>query len=186
MVINKKISMKQDIAAYLVDSFTDFLGKEHKIVSCALSHSPGSNVTIKTMHGPEEFIACSEKAVYRTVAIGIAICNPTDTFNVEVGKRIAYHKAVNKPNIPKIYVTDKGIITKELVETFLKQQVRFCKENPELLIPGYDQARTAHEQNIALRKEVENLTPDEKVIFDLAVSGFDFSKYIKLAKSLKA
>lgn len=186
MVTNKKISMKQDIAAYLVDSFTDFLGKEHKIVACALSHSPSSNVTIKTMHDPEETIDYSEKDVYRTVAIGIAVCNPTDTFDVEVGKRIAYYKAANKTDIPRIYVTDKGIITKELVETFLKQQVRFCKENPELLIPGYNQAKTAHEQKVALCKEVENLTPNEKVIFDLAVSGFDFSKYIKLAKSLKA
>ena len=32
--------MKQDIATYLVDSFIDFEGKEHKFVACALSQSP--------------------------------------------------------------------------------------------------------------------------------------------------
>ena len=32
--------MKQDIATYVVDSFIDFAGKEHKFVACALSQTP--------------------------------------------------------------------------------------------------------------------------------------------------
>ena len=32
--------MKQDVAEYLIDSFVDFKGEEHKIVACALSQSP--------------------------------------------------------------------------------------------------------------------------------------------------
>ena len=32
--------MKQDIATYLVDSFVDYAGKEHKIIACALSQTP--------------------------------------------------------------------------------------------------------------------------------------------------
>ena len=38
--------MKQDIATYLVDSFIDYAGKEHKIVACALSQSPESDTHI--------------------------------------------------------------------------------------------------------------------------------------------
>ena len=35
--------MKQDIAEFLVDSFIDYKGDEHKIVLCALSQTPESS-----------------------------------------------------------------------------------------------------------------------------------------------
>lgn len=40
--------MKQDVATYLMDSFIDFAGKEHKIIACALSQTPeASDYTLR-------------------------------------------------------------------------------------------------------------------------------------------
>lgn len=179
--------MKQDIATYLIDSFIDYAGKEHKIVACALSQTPESDTHILMTGWVDNNDAidttdeiCDE--VYRMVTVGVAVCNPTDEFNEEAGKKIAYSKAAHMPGLPRLYAPVKGVITKELVETFLNQQVKFYKENPEELIPGYNKAKAKYEEVQVAKEAIANLTDDEKVIFDLAVEGFDFSKYVDLAK----
>ena len=65
---------------------------------------------------------------------------------------------------------------------FLKQQVQFVKENPEKLIKGYLEAKKAYEETQKAKVAIENLSEDEKVAFNLAVKGFDLSKYMNLAK----
>lgn len=177
--------MKQDIAVYLTDSFIDFSGKEHKIVACALSQSP-QTPDLKIGWVDENDHLDSTDAiyhnVYRMVTIGIAICNPEDNYDEEAGKRIAYNKAANVESLPRIYVTSKGIITRELVDAFLKQQVRFFKENPATFISGYEQAKERFLKIQATHAAVVNLTAEEQICFDMAVRGVDLSKYTNLAK----
>jgi hypothetical protein len=120
--------------------------------------------------------------VYRLVTIGIAVCNPEDNFNEETGKKIAYNKAANIDYAPRLYTTNRGVITKELVDTFLKQQVQFIKENPERVITGYLKAKADYEALETAKKEIDNLSDDERVAFNLAVDGGDLSKYTDLAK----
>lgn len=179
--------MKQDVEIYLTDSFVDYAGREHKIVACALSQSPDSDETTKLKVGwtnkdimIENSDLCEE--IYRMVTIGMAICNPTDEFDEEKGKKIAYHKAANSEYLPRLYTPGKGIITRELVEVFLNQQVRFVKENPEILIPGYNKAEASYKAKIAAKAEIDNLTPEEKTVFDLAIKGVNISKCVDLAK----
>lgn len=179
--------MKQDIATYLVDSFVDYKGDTHHIVACALSQSPKQDShTLR--------VGWADKAnrldvddhlfheVYRMVTVGIAICNPEDNFDYEKGKQIAYHKAANIENLPRIYAPCKGVITKDLVDTFLKQQVTFFKEHPEALIEGYAEKASAHQELEKAKAEIANLDETEKEIFDLAVKGWDFTRYIRLAE----
>lgn len=179
--------MKQDIATYKIDSFIDYAGNEHKIIACALSQSPeGATHRLKVGWVDDMNILDADDHlnhnIYRMVTIGFAICNPTDDFDVEAGKKIAYSKAANMENLPRIYAHSKGIITKELVDTFLDQQVKFFKENPETLIPGYNQSKASYEALQKAKNDIDNLTDEERTIFNLAVKGFDFSKYIDLAK----
>lgn len=179
--------MKQDIATYKIDSFIDYAGNEHKIVACALSESP-KNDTYRLKVGWIDDINILDTKdilnheIYRMVSIGIAICNPTDAYDEEAGKKIAYSKASNMENVPRIYAHSKGIITKELVDAFLDQQVKFFKENPETLIPGYNDAKANYEAIRKVQNEIDNLNEEERLIFNLATKGFNFSKYIDLAK----
>lgn len=180
--------MKQDIATYLVDSFVDYAGKEHKIVACALSESPieYDDYTLSIGWENKDHVIETDDAiyseVYRMVTVGIAICNPSDEFNEEAGRNIARNKAANIPGLPCLYATRKGMITKELVDVFLKQQVTFFKEHPETLIPGYKEAKEKHENIQRAINEYENLTPDQKTVVDLAMNGVDVAKCANLAK----
>lgn len=179
--------MKQDIAIYVVDSFTDFAGKEHKLVACALSQSPNNEShSLRLGWADSNNVLDSEDKlyydVYRMVTLGIAICNPSDTFDLEAGKRIAYNKAARIEGLPRLYATGKGVITQQLVDTFIQQQIQFVKENPASLIPGYKEAEAAYKAAQTAEKEISELNDQEKEIFNLAVKGFDFKKYINLAK----
>lgn len=179
--------MKQDIATYKVDSFVDYAGKEHKIIACALSESPEADTHRLKVGWIDDMGMLDNQDhlnhdVYRMVSIGVAVCNPTDEYNEEAGKKIAYSKAANMENIPRIYAHSKGMITKELVDTFLDQQVKFFKENPETLIPGYDAAKANYEAIQKAKADIDNLNDEERMVFNLATRGFNFSKYIDLAK----
>lgn len=178
--------MKQDVATYLMDSFIDFAGKEHKIIACALSQSPDTSVCdlrVGWVNKQDKMLTDDPLChyVHRMVTIGIAICNPADNFDEETGKRIAFNKAANIEYLPRIYAPGPGIITKDLVIAFLEQQVQFVKENPERVIKGYNQSKLEYEKIQRAKKQIENLTDEEKVVFDLAKSGADLSKYTELA-----
>lgn len=179
--------MKQDIATYKIDSFIDYAGKEHKIIACALSESPENNTHRLKVGWIDDMNTLEIRdnlnhEIYRMVSIGVAICNPTDTYDEAAGKKIAYSKAANMENVPRIYAHSKGIITKELVDTFLDQQVKFFKENPETLIPGYNAAKANYETIQKAKTDIDNLNEEERLVFNLATKGFNFSKYIDLAK----
>ena len=179
--------MKQDIAIYKVDSFVDYAGREHKLVACALSQSPdNSERTLKVGWADVKDVLCSDchiyNDVYRLVTLGIAICNPEDEFDLEVGKKTAYNKAAHREDLPRLYATSKGMITQDLVEAFINTQLKFYKENPEALIPGYNEAARKYKLIQQAKADIANLTGDDKVIFDLAVKGVNFMKSLDLAK----
>ena len=78
--------MKQDIATYVVDSFIDFEGKEHKFVACALSQSPESDDSRLMVGCTDDFDKMNSKEdlyheVYRLVTVGFSVCNPIDKFD---------------------------------------------------------------------------------------------------------
>lgn len=179
--------MKQDIVIYKVDSFIDYTGKKRMIVACALSETPGDDqydllVGWVDCNGRIQTNAKLCHEVYRMVTVGIAVCNPEDTFNEEVGRKIAYNKAKNIESLPRIYAPCKGVITKELVDTFLNQQIQFFKEHPETIIVGYQEAAQKYTELQTAEREIANFSDTEKAIFQHVLKGGDFSKYINLAK----
>lgn len=179
--------MKQDIAVYKVDSFIDYAGREHKLVACALSQSPANEErTLKVGWIDESGVltqgAAINENVYRLVTLGVAVCNPEDKFILEVGQKLAYNKAAYRDDLPRLYATRKGMITQDLVESFIDTQLKFYKENPSSLIPGYKEAEANYLAIQKAKEDINNLTEDEKTAFNLAVKGFNFSKCVDLAK----
>ena len=186
--------MKQDVAEYLIDSFVDFKGEEHKIVACALSQSPeASEDGCKLAVGwvsDDSYVDTYDpdySEICRVISIGISVCHPTDTFDKERGKTNAYNKALHDPKCPTIYTRDRGIASKTLAKTFLKQEVNFLKENPERIIKGYDQMKARFDKKQALKARVEGLSDNEKLVMKLAMKeGVDVVGCVKLAEEAKA
>lgn len=187
--------MKQDVAEYLIDSFVDFKGEEHKIVACALSQSPeesedGCKLAIGWVGEDDSYIDIYDPdyaEVCRVVSVGISVCHPTDTFDKERGKANAYNKALHDPKCPTIYTRDRGVASKTLVKAFLKQEVNFLKENPERIIKGYNQMKARFDKKQALKAKVEGLSDNEKLVVKLAMKeGVDVVGCVKLVEEAKA
>lgn len=187
--------MKQDVAEYLIDSFVDFKGEEHKIVACALSqpiekNEDGYKLAVGWVNEKDEFVCVDDPdyaEVCRVISVGISMCHPTDTFDKEKGKVNAYNKALHDPKCPTIYTKDRGVAGKTLVKAFLKQEVNFLKENPERIIKGYNKMKACFDKKQALKAKVENLSNNEKLVMKLAMKeGVDVAGCIKLVEEARA
>lgn len=185
--------MKQDVVEYMVDSFVDFRGEEHKIVACALSQTPEVSEyedTLVVGWMASDCFMCPDDSdfakICRVVSIGIAVCNPADEFDEERGKAKAYNKALHDPKCPTIYTKSRGVVNKALVEAFLKQEIGFIKENPERIIKGYNQMKARFDKKAALENEIKNLNDAEKAVLDIAKNGVDIAKCAELIEKAKS
>lgn len=167
--------MTQNVVEYLIDSFIDFKGQEHKIVACALSQVPEpyddyyvlSIGRLNTMTNEMDYDSGFTE-ICRKVSIGISICHPTDKFNEETGKTKAYNKALHDPKCSTIYTSSRGVISKALVQTLLKQEIEFLKENPDRIIKGYSQEKAKFDKKQTLKNKIKNLSTKERLVIDLA------------------
>lgn len=168
--------MKQDVTDYLVDSFIDYEGKEHKIVACALTQTPAdtdSTMVVGWMDNKDNIMYIDDDdyaEVCRIITVGISVCNPVDKFDLEKGKQNAFNKATHDPKCPAIYTKNKGIASKALVDAFLKHEVNYFKENPQWIIKGYNQKKEAYEAKQDLKRRWYELSDHERSIINLAKS----------------
>lgn len=181
--------MKQDIAEFLVDSFIDYKGDEHKVVLCALSQTPEKNDDDNLMVVWSNGYDIDETAdichdVFRTVSLGVAICCPADKkiFSEEIGKKIALNRA--EKAIPKFVSLEPGVVNTVVVKAFLEQEMAFVKNCPEKFIKGYEEAKAHYNKKLNLDKTVKNLSPEEAEVVEFAMNGIDVLKCAKLARQL--
>jgi hypothetical protein len=181
--------MKQDIAEFLVDSFIDYKGDEHKVVLCALSQTPeqcdDDTLMVVWSNGYDvDETADIYHDVLRTVSLGIAICCPADkkAFSEEIGKKIALNRA--EKAIPKFVSLEPGVVNTTVVKAFLEQEMAFVKKCPEKFIKGYDEAKARYNKKLNLDKTVKNLSPEEAEVVEFAMNGIDILKCAKLARQL--
>lgn len=178
--------MKNEIAEYLVDSFIDYKGLEHKIVLCALSVTPEHTEDESFIAGliNQDGNCFYGKAVVRTLCIGVSVCNPEDTFDEKMGKEIAYKKAKYGTNSLRLCSVSKGVINKTLVDAFMKQEMNFIKANPDKVIKGYTDTKTRYENRKSFENEYNSLTEQERNIVELAANN-QLEKYVSIAQKLK-
>lgn len=181
--------MKQDIAEFLVDSFIDYKGDEHKVVLCALSQTPEKydedSLMVVWSNGydiDENADICHD--VFRTVSLGVAICCPADkkVFSEEIGKKIALNRA--EKAIPKFVSLEPGIVNTTLVKAFLEQEIAYIKKCPEKFIEGYEEAMKRYNKKLNLDKAVKNLSQEEAEVVESAINGVDIIKCAKIARQL--
>lgn len=137
--------MKERIET-LVDSFVDDNGEHRNFVLAAISLTLPKNsyelgylsvtpvsyqVTLD-----DGFSTEIQEEVVKVVKIGHAICNPTDKFDEELGKKIAIGRARKNSNCA-LYATQLGYINTKMVRAFLEQEAEYFKNNPQYLIAGY-------------------------------------------------
>lgn len=165
--------MKKDVAMFEKGVIVDFAGVEHPFIVCALSTSAFQNeetsvelVSFDNANGAE----IDNYTLPRAVFIGVAVCNPGnddnpgDTWDEEKGKMIALNKAkgFKADRVEKavaLFATRAGLISEPLVKALLQKEVEHIKEDPECVIPGYNQMKLRYEKAQENKKFIDE-TPD--------------------------
>lgn len=159
--------MKKDVVMYKSGNIVDFQGLNHPFVVCALSTSSFNNDSQEvaiTVYDGFNGTALGDALSPRAVFIGVAVCNPTDTWDEEKGKMIAFNKARGfKPTAPEksaaIFATRAGMISEGLVKALLDREVEHIQEDPEYVIKGYNKMKARYEEKQAMKAYVDE-TPD--------------------------
>ena len=175
--------MKKDIAEYLVDYFTDFAGEKHYVVMCALSRShedEKDDLMVAWINRQTDELNLSSDpchSVFRSLSLGIAICNPLDAFDQAIGEKIALSKAEN--SIPVLYSIQPGEINSAFVRNYLRNKMDFLKDHPERFIATYSEAEENYKEMQNVITEMNSLPDYEQEIMDKSLVGKLDLKYLK-------
>lgn len=167
----------KEVVEYLCDSFVDFEGKIHNFVLCAVS-KVDPNIELY-FNNVDSFCEST-----RTLTLGCSICNTVDEYDEELGKKIAYNRAVSDKTMPTLVSTLPGVINTAVVSALLRQEADYVKRDPECVIPGYN----AKMKKVQAKKEAEErykqLTAEEQLLVECAKKGYDLDYYARLAQTL--
>lgn len=159
--------MKEKVE-YKFGEFTDFNGVTRKFIVAAVSRPV--NTMYVAEYGKDNH---SAPEINKVLSIGIAICNPVDTYDEETGKRIAYNKAVATNNSLKLYASFSGMINTKMVDALIDQEIAYFKNYPESHIKGYNEAYYKYMQ--AQKQAAEIIALKDK----LSAAEFETVNYIK-------
>lgn len=147
---------------YRIDSFTDYANIERKFIMAAVSQEVDAVIT--------DYSDAVQHDGVKRLSIGVAICNPEDEFNEEVGKTIALGKA-RKGNKHAFYSTDSGLINRGVVNALLDQEVAFFKQCPGKYIAGYNTAKEVYELDSRMVEVELNLNDKERECLDTLLTA---------------
>lgn len=139
--------MKVKKSVYLVDKFVDYTEAERPVTMCASSLEPEEGTFLIGYN-------FKVRGVEKILSLGIAVghINDKNCWNEEIGKKIALGRSLKiDVNSPVLVTTQKGFISAELVDTFLKKEMEHFKKDPGTYIAGYDKAK----QRYQCQKKVE-------------------------------
>lgn len=156
--------MKEKVV-YSNGEFTDYSGKVHQYTVAAVSRP------VEIVNGVSNLAVVNEdnkfvSDVTKVLSIGISICNPDDTYDEELGKKIAYEKAISEKNDLKLYAAQSGLVNTRMVEALIEQEKAYFEAYPEKHIKGYQKAmyhyyKVQMEQKIR-EEQINSLTGAEK------------------------
>lgn len=150
---------------YRVDKFVDFTGLERQFVMVALSQEVYAEIDPDAENWDEDAIM-SDKCL----SIGVAVCQPEDEFNEEMGIQIATGKA-RKLHNHALYSTDPGLINRGVVNALLDQEVAFFKQCPGKYLKGYDAAKEIYEENSRMVELEASLSEEEHTCLDTLLTS---------------
>lgn len=132
---------------YKVGKFTDYAGNQREVIFAAVSidlTKKSREVLIKIDESNEgvDIFDVEFELIPKELRLGVAVQNIGDVANTELGKKIAYGKAMKEKScFSKMYVTDKGLINKTVVDAILEQEFQYFQSNPGKYLKGYNHSK---------------------------------------------
>ena len=124
---------------FKIDKFKDYTGTEREFILAAVSVPIVGDFR---MFGPD--IEDPEYDEIRLpfekyLLIGISVRNADDTYDEEIGKKIAVGKAM-KMKGKQIMFSYAGLVNTKVVKALLEQEAEYFKRDPQSYIAGYRNA----------------------------------------------
>lgn len=170
---------------YKCDSFVDYKGTKVNFILAAVS-IPCDNVIV-----PVDDCGCVDEEQWenqvespKILSIGMAIQHPTDTWDEELGKEIAYGKAIKKRD-HILATTDSGLINTKVVEALVEQEAAYMHVNPGRYIAGYDDAKNKYLKRKAQDEYINSLTDEEKVALTTLAKVKEPEKFLEAVEVYK-
>ncbi len=168
----------------LKDKFVDYVGKEHQFVIAGVKISiKNDSISIKN-DGEGVYAVDSIGTIGYALGIGVAICNPVDTFDEKVGVLKALGRAYKQE--PTIFTQYSSQLGDSIINAVLQQEIEYIKQHPEKYIGGYLDAKDKYLQEQKLKKIESNLTDIEKVVAENVKKNSNYlsnvTEYIALWK----
>jgi hypothetical protein len=167
----------KEVVEYLCDSFVDFEGKTHNFVLCAVSKV---DPNVELYFNDNETWAEST----RTLTLGCSVCNTVDEYNEELGKKIAYSRAVSNKVMPTLVSTLPGVINTAVVSALLRQEADYIKRDPNCVITGYNEKMKKVQEKKDAELRYKQMTAEEQLLVECAKKGYNLDYYAKLAQTL--
>ena len=153
---------------YHVGTFVDYAGVERKFVMAAVSSKPEFRDDIKYL------------------SVGVSVCRPCDEFDEELGKQIAYGKALESYE-HRILAFDNGYINRDVALAVLKTAVKHFTENPGRYLAGYDSDAIKYAKQKQLDEYVANLSEEHKEALNVITGMEDeeLERFTEVANHLR-
>lgn len=167
------------IVNYLIGEFVNYAGQKQQVVICAITSDPFCTHIAKLDDSGDRY---NSMEAYRQLHLGISIQNPNDPVNVELGKKIAFGKALS--NIPALVSTIPGVITKEVVDSLMTNTLKYVKNSPENFITTYAKNRDKYNKQVKLNEKFNNLSSEDKELVS-KLNRSDLEELIEIASTLR-
>lgn len=161
--------------AYKQGSFVDYKGTQVNFILAAVSIP--TNIVLVPVDSDGFELDEEQYESAKTLSIGIAVQREGDQWNEELGKNIAYGKAIAKRN-HAFAATDPGMINTKVVEAILEQEASYMQVNPGRYIASYDEARDKYRELKAREEYFNNLTAEEKLAIETFAKVKDPEKFL--------
>lgn len=156
-----------DYVDFKLGTFKDFRGQYRLIIGCCTSEQVEKGL-VATWDG----VDMQGAPLLRVVRVGIAVYNPTDEFDLEVGRKHARERAAKSQ--PILYTAAGSVISEEVSIALLNQAMANFAKNPESVIPGYKEAEAKYAK-IKKSEDFINSTDDDNVdtVLQMMQDGVD-------------
>lgn len=127
---------------YHIDKFVDNKGIEREFIIAAVSIDLRKDKSV--LHSMSVISFDDYDMTYgidKVLCIGIAVRRPEDTYDENLGMKIAEGKALKALSNPSkgklLFASDAGLVNTKMVQALLEQEALHFKHNPSSYISGY-------------------------------------------------
>lgn len=164
---------------YTSGTFVDFKGQERKFVMAAVS------IVDEDAHVEFTEDDCGMMAP-KCVSIGVSVCLPQDGFDEELGKKIAYGKAMKSVE-HRLYATAPGMVNTGMITGLLAQESEHFKTDPGSYLHGYNEYKARYDRAMRIEGYIGGLDEQASAALNYIaqIEDQDLDKFTEAANYLR-